>query len=282
MDTTLISIIVPVFNRFEYANRAILSILNQTYSNCELFVIDDSSNAKYVLLEDCSCVKQKIVLIRNENNLGPGLTRQKGQDLAKGDYVCFLDSDDYWLPDFLQSSLKMHLSKPYLCATYCQSVMSDGQLRRRNRIEDAVDDLFFGVVSGFRPWATCALMWNRKYLAKWSDLRTNQDALFELETSLSNSKVVFITSVHCVIDKETGQNAIDLVSVKKANTNRFLVLLKADNLVKFYTGQRLNEIKKSLWQSLYLFTKKMWRHKNYSLFIKGIYICFCRISWRKL
>ncbi len=278
----IISIIIPVFNRFEHADRAIRSVLNQTYSNWELFVIDDCSNVQYVLPEDCIGVKQRVVLFRNENNSGPGLTRQKGQDLAKGDFVCFLDSDDYWLPNFLQASLKMHLSNPYLCATYCQSIMTDGQLRRRNRIEDAVDDLFFGVVSGFRPWATCALMWNRKYLAKWSDLRTNQDALFEMETSLLNPMVLFIASAHCVIDKETGQNAIDLVSVKKANTNRFIVLLKASNLIKVYTGKRLNEIKKSLWESLFSYTKKMWRHKNYSFFLKGMCVCFCRISWRKL
>jgi hypothetical protein len=159
--------------------------------------------------------------------------------------------------------------------------MTDGELRRRNGIEDAVDDLFLGVVSGFRPWATCALMWKKKYLAKWSDLRTNQDALFELETSLSNPKVAFITSVKCVIDKETGQNACDLVSAKTANTNRFIVLLKANNLIKFYTGQKLNETRKSLWESLYLYTMKMWRHKNYSLFLKGICVCFYRITWSK-
>ncbi len=282
MDTALISIIVPVFNRFEHANRAILSILNQTYSNWELFVIDDSSIEKYVLPEDCTGAKQKIILLRNENNSGPGLTRQKGQDLAIGDYVCFLDSDDYWLPNFLQTSLIMHLSKPYLCATYCQSIMTNGQLRRRNRTEDAVDDLFFGVVSGFRPWATCALMWKKQYLAKWSDLRTNQDALFEVETAVLNPNIAFISTTLCVIDKETGENAVNLVSTQKANTNRFIVLLKANNLIKVYTGQRLNEIRKSLWESLYLYTKKMWRHKNYSLFLKGICVCFCRIAWRKL
>jgi glycosyltransferase involved in cell wall biosynthesis len=278
----MISIIIPVFNRFEYAGRAILSVLNQTYINWELFVIDDSSIDKYVLPEDCTGIKQKIILIRNESNLGPGLTRQKGQELAKGDFVCFLDSDDYWLPNFLQTSLIMHLSKPYLCATYCQSIMTNGQLRRRNGKEDAVDDLFYGVVSGFRPWATCAIMWKKQYLAKWSDLRTNQDALFELETALSNPKIAFVPTALCVIDKDTGENAVNLVCSEKANTNRFSVLLKAFFLIKLYKGQRLNEIKQSLWQSLYSYTKKMWRHRNYILFAKGILFCIYKIRWRKL
>jgi glycosyltransferase involved in cell wall biosynthesis len=277
----LVSIIIPVFNRFEYADRAILSVLNQTYTNWELFVIDDCSNQKYELPKDCENIEQKIELLHNEQNSGPGLSRQRGLNLSTGKFVCFLDSDDYWLPDFLQISLNRHAAELALCATYCQSIMTDGQLRRRNRTEDAVDDLFFGVVSGFRPWATCALMWKKKYLASWTSLRTNQDALFELETSLSNPEVAFIPSAHCVVDKETGANAIDLVSIERANTNRHIVLLKAHNLIDKYTGQRRNEIKKALWKSLYLYTKKMWRHKNYYFFMKGITLCLYRIHWRK-
>jgi glycosyltransferase involved in cell wall biosynthesis len=277
-----VSIIIPVFNRFEYANRAILSVLNQTYTNWELFVIDDCSNQKYELPKVSEKTQQKIELLRNENNSGPGFSRQRGLDLSIGTFICFLDSDDYWLPEFLQISLNKHLAQPKLCATYSQSVMSNGELRRRNRIEDAVDDLFFGVVSGFRPWATCALMWKKQYLAKWSDLRTNQDALFELETAVLNPNIAFISTTLCVIDKETGENAVNLVSTQKANTNRFRVLLKAFFLIKLYKGQRLSEIKQALWESLYSYTKKMWRHRNYILLAKGILVCFYKISWRKL
>jgi glycosyltransferase involved in cell wall biosynthesis len=277
----LVSIIIPVFNRFEYADRAILSVLNQTYTNWQLFIVDDCSNQKYALPKDCENIEQKIELLHNEKNSGPGLSRQRGLDLSIGTLVCFLDSDDYWLPDFLQISLNRHIEEPELCATYCQSVMTDGQLRRRNRIEDAVDDLFLGVISGFRPWATCALMWKKNYLASWTSLRTNQDALFELETSLSNPKVAFIPISLCVIDKETGENAVNLVSKERANTNRFRVLLKSVFYIKLYKGQRINEIKQSLWESLYLYTKKMWRHRNYLLVVKGIFVCLYKINWRK-
>jgi glycosyltransferase involved in cell wall biosynthesis len=276
----LVSIIIPVFNRFEYANRAILSVLNQNYSKWELFVIDDFSDDKFALPKACENFQQRIVIITNEKNSGPGLSRQKGLDLAKGEYVCFLDSDDYWKPDFLSESLKVHEANPELAATYCQSEMTDGTLRRRNNIEDAVDDIFFGVVSGVRPWATCALMWKRKFLAKWNPIRTNQDALFELETSINNPRVRMIPRIMCVIDKETGNNAYDIVGAKAGNINRTIVLLKANKIFKYYAGINKNGVKSALWESLYAQMKKMIKQHEIFLAIKVASVLICRINWK--
>ncbi len=233
-----VSIIIPVFNRFEYADRAILSVLNQTYTDWELFVVDDSSNQKYDLPEFCESTQRKIELIRNENNIGPGLTRQRGLDLSTGTFICFLDSDDYWLPDFLMRSLETHKKLNFnIGATYCQSNMTDGSLRRRNEICEAVDDIFYGVVSGVRPWATCSLIWNKRFISKWPNLRTNQDAYFEISSSILNNRVSFIPHVLCVIDKNTNFNADDLVDNSESNKNRLTTLIYSQ-----YVFLKYNEI----------------------------------------
>ncbi len=276
----MISIVVPVFNRNKYADRAIASIVGQLYSNWELIIVDDASVDLYKLPEIYFALGQHINLIRNEKNLGPGLSRQKGLDLATGEYVCFLDSDDYWKPDFLSESLKVHEANPELAATYCQSEMTDGILRRRNNIEDAVDDIFFGVVSGVRPWATCALMWKTTYLSKWNPIRTNQDALFELETSINNPHIRMIPKILCVIDKETGNNAYDIVGVKTGNINRTIVLLKANKIFKYYAGINKNGVKSALWKSLYAQMKKMIKQHEIFLAIKVASVLIFRINWK--
>jgi hypothetical protein len=128
--------------------------------------------------------------------------------------------------------------------------MTDGTLRRRNQLNDAVDDIFYGVVSGARPWATCAIMWKKKHLAKWNSIRTNQDALFELESSCNNPVIKFIPKVLCVIDKNTGANADNLVSKLNSNVNHTKVLLVSVRLIKEYDGQLKDEIKLATWNAL--------------------------------
>jgi glycosyltransferase involved in cell wall biosynthesis len=275
-----VSIIIPVFNRFEYADRAIRSVLNQSYSNWELLVVDDCSGDAYLLPVECENFLQNIVLLRNEQNAGPGLSRQKGLDLAKGEFVCFLDSDDYWLPEFLGKSIETHNKSNFtIGATYCQSKMTDGTLRRRNDIEDEVDDIFLGVVSGVRPWATCALMWNTKYVATWSVLRTNQDAMFELNSSVLNYRITFIPEVLAVVNKDTGMNSEDLVSKRNVESNRNIVLRFAVKLLDEYEGKSIVKIKSALWISLKVSLRKQIKYRNYKNSAITLLILIRNFQW---
>jgi hypothetical protein len=141
--------------------------------------------------------------------------------------------------------------------------MTDGSLRRRNETSAAVDDLFFGVVSGVRPWATGALFWNRKYISTWNSLRTNQDAMFELSSSIINSRISFISEILVVINKDTGMNSEDLVSKQQIESNRNKVLCFAMMIINEYQGRNIHKIKKSLWISLKGSLKKQFKYKNY-------------------
>ena len=266
-------------NRFLHADRSINSVLNQSYKNWELFIVDDASLEPYILPSECKSVLKNITLLRNITNLGPGLSRQKGLDLAKGDYVCFLDSDDYWKPEFLSESVKVHESNPHLAATYCQSEMTDGTIRRRNNVEDAVDDIFYGVVSGVRPWATCAILWKRQYLAKWNSIRTNQDALFELETSMNNPRILMVPKILCVIDKESGSNSEDLVKKAQIEKNRSEVLRFAVRNCHLYKGINNDPIKRAIWERLRVLTVKQFKYKNYFEGILNIILLIKRLNW---
>jgi glycosyltransferase involved in cell wall biosynthesis len=275
----LITVIVPIYNRFDLANRCLYSVLNQSYKNWQLIIIDDCSLLNFKLNNEFLNIEQEIILLRNQDNLGPGLSRQRGLDIANGDFISFLDSDDYWHSDFLKESLNVHLKNLNICATYCQSKLTNGELRRRNDINDSVDNIFLGVVSGARPWATCSVLWRRKYLSVWSKLRTNQDALFELQTALNNPKIKFIPKILCVVDKDTGENAKDLVNINVGNRNRTIVLLKSISFMSSYRFESKVKIKYYIWISLYSQSKKMIKQRNYYYFLVIFFNLIYKISW---
>jgi glycosyltransferase involved in cell wall biosynthesis len=98
-----VSVVIPLYNKGKYVERALTSVLAQTYQPFEIIVIDDGSTddgpEKVLKLNDPG-----IILIRQENR-GPGAARNAGLAMAKGKYVSFLDADDEWLPSFLETGL---------------------------------------------------------------------------------------------------------------------------------------------------------------------------------
>lgn len=87
-----ISIIVPAYNAEKTINDTIVSILNQSYKNFELIVINDGSKDK--TLDVCNKFQDQRIIIISQNNCGPAKTRNVGIEKAKGKYICFVDSDD--------------------------------------------------------------------------------------------------------------------------------------------------------------------------------------------
>jgi glycosyltransferase involved in cell wall biosynthesis len=218
-----VSIIIPVFNRFEYADRAIRSVLNQTYSNWELYIVDDYSEDEYILPVDCENLPQNIVLLRNEINVGPGLSRQRGLELAIGEFVCFLDSDDYYHTKFLALMIADINANTEVSGVYCTSFdLFTGQIRKSSN--KSYDKILPTLFNNHRPWATCSWLWRREFIAEWTSLRTNQDSLFEISTSFKNNKISHVREVLCYIDKGTMENTIDKVGNKLNELNRNTVV----------------------------------------------------------
>lgn len=91
----LISIIIPVYNVEKYLNRCIDSIVNQTYENLEIILVDDGSKDRSgTICDDYKRKDQRIKVIHKENG-GLGFARNSGLDIATGEYVTFIDGDDY-------------------------------------------------------------------------------------------------------------------------------------------------------------------------------------------
>ncbi len=98
-----ISVIVPVYNAEKYLHRCIDSILSQTFTDFELLLIDDGSKDKSGTICDEYAEKDSRVKVFHKKNGGVSSARNLGLDNAKGEWICFVDSDDYIESGFLQS-----------------------------------------------------------------------------------------------------------------------------------------------------------------------------------
>lgn len=96
------SVIVPLYNKAEYIERTLQSILNQSYRSFELIVVDDGSTDDSYIIAESLLRDIANARIAKQKNSGVAVARNHGVELSNGEYVCFLDSDDWWDGDFLK------------------------------------------------------------------------------------------------------------------------------------------------------------------------------------
>lgn len=102
----LVSVIIPAYNVENYIEKAIQSVLEQTYPNFEVIIIDDNSTDRTVDVV-CAFHDERIKLLVNEQNMGPSYSRNRGIMEAKGEWIALLDSDDWWDKDRLAKFIKV-------------------------------------------------------------------------------------------------------------------------------------------------------------------------------
>jgi glycosyltransferase involved in cell wall biosynthesis len=102
----LVSVLMSVYNSEDHLDSSIQSILNQTYKDFEFIIIDDGSKDKSVsIIEKYAAADPRIILIKNERNLGLASSLNKGIQLAKGKYIARQDADDLSVPERLETQL---------------------------------------------------------------------------------------------------------------------------------------------------------------------------------
>lgn len=98
----VITVIVPVYNVQEYLERCVNSILNQTYSNIQVILVDDGSTDDSGVICEQLASKDRRVFVVHQDNAGQSVARNNALKFAKGDYLCYIDSDDFWDEDMLE------------------------------------------------------------------------------------------------------------------------------------------------------------------------------------
>lgn len=140
----LISVIIPTYNRKEMLQEAIESVLMQTYENLEIMVVDDcSTDGTEVWFQETYGDHEKIKYTRNTVNRHAGYSRNLGYQQSQGDYLVFLDDDDFYTDrTFFEKAIRLHQSDDYafVSANADQRYEEDGRishqpLNRKGRVK---------------------------------------------------------------------------------------------------------------------------------------------------
>lgn len=129
MSEELISVVIPTFSRPDLLRRSLTSVLNQTYQNLEIIVVDDNvaqpENRQAVRNLVESLGDSRVRLIENRRPLGGAMTRNAGIEAAHSEYIAFLDDDDEYLPERIAKQLERFRTSelPNLALVYCHTLM---------------------------------------------------------------------------------------------------------------------------------------------------------------
>ncbi len=108
MKRQKVSIVIPVYNVEKYLQYCLDSISNQSFSDFEAICVDDcSSDASLSILNSHRQKDPRFIVVHNEKNEGAAETRNRGMFLARGEYLLFIDADDWILPDLLRRQLNV-------------------------------------------------------------------------------------------------------------------------------------------------------------------------------
>ncbi len=144
------SVIIPLYNKQNYVENALNSILNQTFTDYEIIIVNDCSTDKSIAKIE-SYLSEKITLIHHEKNQGLSATRNTGIKNAKADYVTYLDADDLWKPTFLETIHRLIVNFPEakIFGTNYEEIYGDKILKPFNNSDTLADD-FEGIIDFFK------------------------------------------------------------------------------------------------------------------------------------
>ncbi len=120
-----VTVIMPAYNAEKFIEETIASVQAQTFSDWELIVLDDGSKDETVkCVEKLASEDPRITILQNEKNMGVAKTRNRGIEMARGEYIALLDSDDVWYPEKLEQQLAL-AKRSGAEIIYCSYAMVD-------------------------------------------------------------------------------------------------------------------------------------------------------------
>lgn len=155
-----VSIIIPLYKSAKYMVKMVDSILNQTYSDIELILVDDESPDESGVIADDYAAKDNRVKVIHQKNQGCCGARNSGLRVATGKYIMLADGDDWLEPDCVEYLVSLAEKND------CQMSMTDAIFTTRDRIQNKVDDI--------RIWskeqATCGILYAEIPIGPWNKL----------------------------------------------------------------------------------------------------------------
>ena len=165
MVKNLISVVVPVYNVENYLERCVESIIEQTYKQVEIILINDGSTDSCPVICDALANKYKTITVLHKQNGGLSDARNKGIEISKGEYIAFIDSDDYIYPRYLEVLLRA-VQRDKTDISCCQYQEVTGMERCNTQIN--TDKLLSKRVDGL--WCMNRLLEKQSFTSAWAKL----------------------------------------------------------------------------------------------------------------
>lgn len=200
-----VSIIIPVYNVEKYLEKCIQSVISQTLKEIQIFLIDDgSSDASWDIVKRFAKRDKRITAIQQEN-AGAALARNRGLELAKGEYIGFVDSDDYIDPDYFEKLYKTAIDEDAdIARAYVKSEIETSDEYQMAHSTEGYDN-YYNVLSKEKVLESKLNLTSSNWLAIYRrslldknkihfipEIRTGQDNIFNLHVSYFANKVVFM------------------------------------------------------------------------------------------
>jgi glycosyltransferase involved in cell wall biosynthesis len=226
----LVTVYIPTYNRIELLKRAVTSVLNQTYKNIEIIVVDDcSSDATFDYMTNLSKENEKIKYIRNQKNSGACVSRNKAIKAAQGEFITGLDDDDYFLANrielFLKNWDKYINENSKICCLFSElEVLVDNNQKKRTKKPNIINqnDLLLTNYIGSQVFTKTKLLKTILFdelLPMWQDL----DCWIRLLNNGNYAKNIH--SVTYVFDQSHPHERISKKKVSKVyDTFEYLIL----------------------------------------------------------
>jgi glycosyltransferase involved in cell wall biosynthesis len=208
LSKPLVSIVIPVKDRFEWFTDCLQSVLDQEYQPIEIIVVDDASSSSVAdfILRKWPEKKSCVVVIRNLESVGTGAAREAGRLKSCGEYISYLDSDDVIHPLKIQKQVEFLSTHPEFGMCYCRSnVFSELPLTGQEdeyRPANVISNEILPQLLISRPWGTGACLWTKEacdLIGPWSTLRAGEDQEYEFRAGLNNIKAYQMPEVLCFV-----------------------------------------------------------------------------------
>lgn len=259
----MISVIVPVYNAEKYLHRCIKRILAQDYTDFELLLIDDGSTDNSGTICDEYTIKDNRIRVFHKENGGVSSARNWGLDNAIGEYIMFVDSDDYMLPgmlDVMLSTLESKKADLVVCGT---TETGGGYWRPIADVDYSINQLKENFVSLLHT-ELLSPPWNKIYKKDiignnrfCEDISFGEDLLFNIQYLEKCENISFIKESPFYHEKE-NENSL----VVKFNRNRLLDIEKVWVVVDRFSEDKEGLYSKYL-RDLTVYIRQLLKTKQY-------------------
>lgn len=233
-----VSVIIPVYNVEKYIESCLESVLSQSYYNYEIICVDDCGQDKSmdIVRQKQACFPDKIRIVDSEKNVGLGGARDKGILYASGDYITFLDSDDYIKKDYIQTYIEAAEkgNADIICGSYIRDLGGkkiDCRPKNREKFSEWVDV------------SACTKFYKREFLLKnhlnFHGIRIYEDELFMYRILLKSPVISWIDYSGYYYRLNTGS------ITKKKSIDRSHVFLNYAENIRGFISEHSQEIEQS-------------------------------------